>query len=558
MKKVRFLSLICLVVVGMGLVSSLEPEARITFTFDDVNKRVFDNVVPILDEHNLAAVLYGEVALLDNGGDWAMSWDQVRELQDVYDWEVGSHTINHPYLTTLSDSELEGELRDSKDAFAREGLDVKSFASPYGNYDDRVLAATARYYESHREAWGGANHWPDIYNDYKLICLEIKHTTSVEEVKGWVDAAIENEQWLIFLMHDVVEGQPREYEYNVDDFAEIVEYIASRPVEVTTVSEGLEYTDEPNLVSDFSFSDLDLNGWTSGWSRSGGQGVVIDTNDHGDVFGMENSVKIIGGGNPNMLISEPINVNYGTEYMLKMYQSVQDFSDGGWAVWVDEFNGAGQWISGQWLGGNYDGFVGSRYYEYSPSSSDVSSLNLVIYSEANSDFMLYLDSVFFNALTSSGPVGGSMVDNYNFEDVSSGWADDWTRNNGEVVIDEGGNGNGKFPKNSLKIVGGSEQRTAFSSMFSIEADEEYLLSFYERIDNYVGGGTAVWINEFDSAGDSWLSGVWLGGVYEQYEGARQYVYAPSSGDVGRIEIHLFSEEGSDLTVFFDSIEFNLR
>jgi len=390
--------LLVMLACAVESVGAFEVGPKVTFSFDDGSKRIFENAAPVLAEYGFPGVLYGESGPLNSGEDWVMSWDEVRSLRDGNGWEIGSHTISHPYLTGLSDVELERELLGSRDDFAAEGIDVKSFASPYGDYDARVLTAIARYYESHREAWGGANGWSESYNDYRLVSREIKHTTSVEEVKGWVDEAIAGDQWLIFLLHDIVEGVAEEYEYNVDDFAEVVEYVAGR-VEVVTMSEGLEYSGEVNLVEDFSFSDLDGAGWTRGWSRDGD--VKVDRNDHGDVFGSRNSVKIVGGSDVNMLISGEIGVVPGMDYVLKMFQNVQGLGRGGWAVWVDEFDKSGAYSGGQWLGGNYADFVGSRYYEYSPSSSDVTSLNLIIYSEAGSDFVLYLDSVFFSAL---GPV----------------------------------------------------------------------------------------------------------------------------------------------------------
>jgi len=267
--------------------------------------------------------------------------------------------------------------------------------------------------------------------------------------------------------------------------------------------------------------------------------VVVDSNNRGDVFGFENSVKITGGSSANMLISEIISVDSEMDYVLKMYQNVQNLNSGGWAVWIDEFDENNGWISGQWLGGNYANFVGSRYYEYRPSSSDVLSVDIIIYSEANSELTLYLDSVFFNALGPSDPfvdrvppvislngnsvvnlevgddyvdegasafdnvdgdvsdliviggdevdtsvagayvvlysvsdaagnlaemertvnvfsvaTGDSLVPNHDFEDTTSGWADYWTQNNVNVVVDSNNNGYGDFPRNSLKIIGG--------------------------------------------------------------------------------------------------------
>jgi peptidoglycan/xylan/chitin deacetylase (PgdA/CDA1 family) len=56
--------------------------------------------------------------------------------------ELGSHSLTHPDLRTLSDAELAVELRDSKRAVeAITGRPCRLFAYPYGLYDERVVHA---------------------------------------------------------------------------------------------------------------------------------------------------------------------------------------------------------------------------------------------------------------------------------------------------------------------------------------------------------------------------------------------------------------------------------
>ncbi|MCD4761779.1 DUF5011 domain-containing protein [bacterium] len=723
--KTLFAVFLSILAIGLYANTALAVEVgpKITFTFDDGNDRVFTKAAPVLDIYNMPAVMYGETGPLNSGEDWVMTWDQVRELRDLYGWEIGSHTINHPYLTTLTDAGLVQELLGAKNDFAAEGIDVKSFATPYGDYDDRVLTAIARYYESHRAAWGGPNFWPDYFNDYELVCLEAKHTTTPEEVQGWVDLAIANNQWLILLLHDIVDGVAAEYEYNVDDFAQIVDYVATKPINVTTLSKGLELTNQPNLINNFSFSDLDNTNWAENWTRTDSTKVTIDTGDHGNVYEPENSIKISAGAGQYEVVSELVNVDSSAEYLLKMYQNVQNLSAGGWAVWVNEYDNNTGWLGGQWLGGNYSNFIGNRYYEYKPTSAGVEKVQIHIYSEANSQFTLYVDSVFFYSLEATidttppvitllgdpvmnliigdayiepgataeddvdGDITGSiiiagdtvntlatgtylitynvsdaagnnapelvrtvnvteevndnaylsdlkvdgvtvagfsplifdytvelpagtlivptvtaiaddagsgigiaitaasslpgttlivvtaedmvttntytvnfifagpaesLVANFSFEDLTNGWANYWTRLDGNIVIDTNNNGYNPYPRNSLKITGGANQRVVMSSMIDINASENYELWFYQKIVNYASGGAAVWVSEFDS-NNSYVSGSWLGGSYKAWDGIRLLDYTPTSSQVSKINIHLFTESNSYLTLYIDSV-----
>ncbi len=387
---------------GYVLADWNQEDARITFTFDDGWVEVYQNAMPILAKYNFPAVLFGITGSLNSGEEWIMTWDQVRNLRDTYGWEIGSHTITHPYLTRVSDQQLVDELLGSKQDFATQGIEVKSFATPYGDYNVKVLSEIAKYYQSHRAARGGPNHWPDTYNDYELVCLEVAHNISPMEVQSWVDRAIANDQWLILLFHSIVEDQPEPYEYNVDDFAQIIEYVASKPIAVTTISQGLNFSDQPNLISNYTFSDLDEDNWAKSWLRTDIAHVSIDTNNHGNVFGPENSLKITGGPEQYEARTEIFTLDGAQEHLLRMYQNVQDLITGGWAVWVNEFDYLGDWLGGQWLGGNHANFVGNRYYQYQPTSATVAKVQIYIFTEENSQLTLYVDSVELRAVGSDG------------------------------------------------------------------------------------------------------------------------------------------------------------
>src|SRR3972149_9851740 len=146
-------------------------QAKITFTFDDGRSTQYLFARPALAKGNIPGVAYVATGPVSKGEPWVMNWAQLRELQNVYRWEIGSHSVSHPTLTTLSTRNVKRELQNSKRAFESQGLTVKSFATPYGDYDDRVLSLIAQYYQSHRAAWGGNNFFP--FNDYLITAREV-------------------------------------------------------------------------------------------------------------------------------------------------------------------------------------------------------------------------------------------------------------------------------------------------------------------------------------------------------------------------------------------------
>ena len=128
-------------------------------TFDDGYLSVYERACPLLKERNMTATVYVVVDSLGGINEWdrragdqeekMMSAGQARELAEN-GFEVGSHTLTHPHLSSLDDNQLTYEIADSKhkleDIIGRE---VVSFSYPYGDYDGRTLdAAMAAGYKN--------------------------------------------------------------------------------------------------------------------------------------------------------------------------------------------------------------------------------------------------------------------------------------------------------------------------------------------------------------------------------------------------------------------------
>jgi peptidoglycan/xylan/chitin deacetylase (PgdA/CDA1 family) len=83
-----------------------------------------------------------------------------REAFDLADWHelrsldpsivtIGSHTMTHPILPSLSTAQLEAELRDSRSIIeAQVGRPAEFFSYPNGDADERSLAGVRRYYRA--------------------------------------------------------------------------------------------------------------------------------------------------------------------------------------------------------------------------------------------------------------------------------------------------------------------------------------------------------------------------------------------------------------------------
>jgi len=124
-------------------------------TFDDGWRNWLTGALPVLRRLGVRATFYvcpglfglphpelagPEAALLDEDG--------ARELAAA-GMELGSHSLTHPDLRKLDDEPLAFELEESKAVIERiTGRSCRTFAYPYGLYDERVVhAAAAAGYE---------------------------------------------------------------------------------------------------------------------------------------------------------------------------------------------------------------------------------------------------------------------------------------------------------------------------------------------------------------------------------------------------------------------------
>lgn len=110
-----------------------------------------------------------------------LNWDQIVEMQKSV-ISIGGHTVTHPVLTKLKDSELEYELRESKIVLEEKlNTEIYSMSYPNGNADafnKKVIEAVKN--ENYKIAFTyiSANNPLPISDRYCIKRLHIEHYTS--------------------------------------------------------------------------------------------------------------------------------------------------------------------------------------------------------------------------------------------------------------------------------------------------------------------------------------------------------------------------------------------
>lgn len=115
------------------------PARPIVLTFDDGSASISRNALPVLRKLRWPGVLNLKLGNMRSRG--GITPAQIRALVRA-GWELDSHTITHPDLTSLSTAALERELNDSRWMIQRQfHVPANFFCYPSGRYDARVVAA---------------------------------------------------------------------------------------------------------------------------------------------------------------------------------------------------------------------------------------------------------------------------------------------------------------------------------------------------------------------------------------------------------------------------------
>ena len=126
------------------------PDKCVWISFDDVDRSVYENAYPILQEEQVPFTLFviaGHVGEKDFSNLEMASWDDLREMQNSGLADFGSHTYDMHrfedetpvFLLPEQAEKFEEDLKKSVDTIQAElGVTVKSFAYPYGNTNELV------------------------------------------------------------------------------------------------------------------------------------------------------------------------------------------------------------------------------------------------------------------------------------------------------------------------------------------------------------------------------------------------------------------------------------
>jgi peptidoglycan/xylan/chitin deacetylase (PgdA/CDA1 family) len=212
----------------------------VSLTFDDGDADNY-SVRSALAENNLRATFYVVSGFTNSNG--YMTDEQLRDLYNDGN-EIGGHTLSHIKLSEVRGEELKREVCQDRDNLVAYGFDVKSFAYPFGHYDEeaRRVVMDCGYGNARGVSDGpetnppsdgyGLRAMPYIVSDTRFPKMT-RYVTEVENSGGG---------WVIFVFHHVCDGCDQ-YAVTQDVFTQFARWLGeqqSNGLVVKTVGEVME------------------------------------------------------------------------------------------------------------------------------------------------------------------------------------------------------------------------------------------------------------------------------------------------------------------------------
>lgn len=166
------------------------PENSIIVTFDDGYLDNYENAFEILHSLGIPATIFIVTDHVGKTNIWdvkagatsrpLMDWSKILELNRC-GIDIGAHTLNHPFLTRISESAAKIEIQKSKDILEEKlGRQIVHFAYPYGDMNHKVRSTVADSgFESACSVIPGFNTMGT--DAYELKRLEIHRTDQLPQ-----------------------------------------------------------------------------------------------------------------------------------------------------------------------------------------------------------------------------------------------------------------------------------------------------------------------------------------------------------------------------------------
>lgn len=224
-----------------GFYTDVVATPALMLTFDDASSTVYTNAHNYMQPRNIPGTFYIKTSAVNAGAGFVTS-AQLLTMQ-ASGWTIANHTQTHPYLTTLTEAQIEAEWLAAVADLTGWGITGNAayhMGCPFGDWDDVVLKATGDVGAlTHRIGQPVGSPIMPFDEAYKIpLAIILKAATSLATVKAWLDTVIADNRLGICVGHTITDGVPGEYEWAESDFQAFINYVIEQQIPCITMDEA--------------------------------------------------------------------------------------------------------------------------------------------------------------------------------------------------------------------------------------------------------------------------------------------------------------------------------
>ncbi len=175
--------------------------AAISYTFDDGCSNQFAVAVPMFDAKGFKVTLFSVVGATNR---MFPGWSKLQNAA-ADGHEIASHTLMHPRLGQLSDSEQTTELKDSRDAINANISGQKCLTLAYPYCKEAKESLTSQYYIAARTCSGRIEPGTpaNFMSIGSFVCGSQGPVQTTQDFNNKANDAVTVKGWCVFLIHGI-------------------------------------------------------------------------------------------------------------------------------------------------------------------------------------------------------------------------------------------------------------------------------------------------------------------------------------------------------------------
>lgn len=224
-------------ILNKKLLNNGDKKCVVSFIFDDARQSVYELGLDIFKRNNLTASIALIVKNLETQSGNVMTPNNILDMYNS-GWDFLCHGYNSAILneSALIDT-AKRELIESKQICNKYGIKLNGYVPSNGVIAEKYIDIVRKNYK-----YAFCNY-ASGYLDYNKSVFELNRYSienkDLTTVKQMIDKAKENETYLVFYLHDVLESG--DYCNTTSNIQAIIDYCISKDIAIMNVADAMDY-----------------------------------------------------------------------------------------------------------------------------------------------------------------------------------------------------------------------------------------------------------------------------------------------------------------------------